>query len=131
MCLGNIWVTEFPLTIHYVYDEFLCCLFPDTDDLAFILQCLQPTASQWKTLGLQLGLSPGKLDEIAVTPLLIPGGPIAYLQEVLTRWLNDAPSPTLNKLCGALRSPTVEQNRIAHELEKTYLTQKVGLSTHK
>lgn len=102
----------------------------DPDDLAFLMDHLQPIASRWKPFGLQLGLLPGELDTIAATPLLTPGGPVAYLQELLSRWLNHAPPfPTLTKLCDVLRSPTVDQSRIAQALEQQYQTQKAGLSS--
>ena len=105
---------------------------PDPDDLAFLMNHFQPMASHWKAFGLQLGLLPGDLDTIAATPLYIPGGPAAYLEAVLTRWMNRAPPlPTLSKLCGALRSRAADQNRIALELEQDYQTQRTGLSAHK
>ena len=105
---------------------------PDLDDLAFLMNHLQPMASHWRAFGLQLGLSPGDLNTIAATPLFIPRGPPAFLQEVLTRWLNRAsPFPTLTKLCDALRSRAVDQSRIALELEQQYQTRRTGLSAHK
>ena len=105
-------------------------ILPDPDDLAFLMNHLQPIASHWKAFGLQLGLLPGELDTIAATPLFIPGGPPAFLQEVLSRWLNRAPPfPTLAKLCSALKSRAVDQSRIALELEERYRTQRIGLST--
>ena len=86
-------------------------------------------ASHWNAFGLQLGLSAGELDNIKATPLLIPGGPPAFLQEVLKRWLGHAPPlPTLSKLCDSLRSPAVHQSRIALELEQEYQTRRTGLS---
>ena len=103
--------------------------FPDPDDLAFLMNHLQPMACRWKAFGLQLGLLPGDLDTIAATPLLIPGGPPAYLEVVLTRWLDRAPPlPSLTKLCDALRSRAVDQSRIALELEQQYQTWKTGIS---
>ena len=102
---------------------------PDPDDLAFLVNHLQPMASHWRPFGLQLGLLSGDLDTIAATPLLIPGGPPAYLEEVLKRWMNRAPpSPTLSKLCDSLRSCAVDQSRIALELEQQYQTWKTGIS---
>ena len=90
---------------------------------------LKPIASQWKAFGLQLGLSSGELDTIAATLLLIPGVPVAYLQEVLKRWLDRAPPfPTLTKLCDALRSSAVNQSRIALELQQQYQIRGTGLS---
>ena len=116
--------------------KFVICIMiavvlpsPDPDDLPFLLNHLQPIAGHWKAFGLQLGLSSGDLDIIAATPLLIPGGPVAYLQEVLTKWLNRAsPFPTLTKLCDALKSRAVDQSRIALELEQQYQTQRTGTS---
>ena len=100
---------------------------PDPDDVPFLMNHLQPMASHWRPFGLQLGLLSGDLDTIAATPLLIPGGPAAYLDAVLTRWLDRAPPlPTLTKLCDALRSRAVDQSRIAIELEHQYRTQRKG-----
>ena len=84
---------------------------------------LKSIASQWRPFGLQLGLLSGDLDTIAATPLLIPGGPAAYLGAVLNKWMNHAlPLPTLSKLCDALRSRAVGQSRITLELEQQYQT---------
>ena len=111
---------------------FFCTIVlssPDPDELAFLMNHLQPMASHWKAFGLQLGLLPGELDNIEATPLLMSGGPPAFLQEVLKRWMNRAPPfPTLSKLCDSLRSPTVHQSRIALELEQQYQTLRTGLS---
>ena len=108
----------------------LFILFTESKDLAFLMNHLQPMASHWKAFGLQLGLLPGELDNIEATPLLIPGGPSAFLQEVLSRWLNrELPSLTLTKLCDALRSRAVEENRIPHELEQQRQTRITGLPT--
>ena len=104
----------------------------DPDDLAFLMNHLQPMASCWKAFGLQLGLSSGELKNIEATSTLIPSGPPTFLQEVLTIWLNRAPPfPTLTKLCDALRSHAVDQSRIALELEQQYQTRRTGLSAHK
>ena len=100
---------------------------PDPDDVPFLMNHLQPMASHWRPFGLQLGLLSGDLDTIAATPLHIPGGPAAYLEKVLTRWMNRAPPlPTLTKLCDALRSRAVDQSRIALDLEQQYQTWKTG-----
>ena len=105
---------------------------PDPDDLPFLMNHLQPVAGHWRSFGLQLGLLPGDLKAIAATSLLIPGGPAAFLEAVLTRWMNRAPPlPTLSKLCDALRSRAVDQSRIALELEQQYQTWRTGLSAHK
>ena len=103
--------------------------FLDPDDLAFLMNHLQPITSHWNAIGLQLGLLSGELETIAATPLLIPIGPPAFLQEVLKRWLTRAPPfPTLSKLCDALRSRAVYQSRLALELQQHYETRGTGLS---
>ena len=127
----NTIITVSDGEVLHLYHIHHCILLssPDPDDLAFFMNHLQPIAGHWRAFGLQLGLSSGELNTIANTPLLIPGGPVAYLQEVLTKWMNRAPPyPTLTKLCGALRSRAVDQSRIALELEQQYLTQRTGLS---
>ena len=92
---------------------------------------LKPIAGHWRALGLQLGMLYGELSTIAATPLLTPVGPVAYLQEVLSKWLDRAPPfPMLTMLCGALRSRAVDQSRIALELEQQYQTRRTGLSAH-
>lgn len=92
---------------------------------------LQPIASHWKDLGLQLGLYLEELKTVEATPILIPGGPVAFLREILHKWLNFAPpsnaQPRLTKLCEALRSPSVKQNRVAHDLEQRYQAQNTGM----
>ena len=92
---------------------------------------LQPIAYCWKELGLQLGINFGELNVIEATRLLIPGGPAAFLQEILFRYLNFAPPshqhPTLEKLCKALRSRAIRQDRLAFDLEQEYQARSTGL----
>ena len=103
----------------------------DPNDLGFLMNHLQPIASHWKDLGLQLGLYFEELKTVEATPILIPGGPVAFLREILHKWLNVAPpsyaQPTLTKLCEALTSPSVKQNRVAHDLEQHYQAKSTGM----
>ena len=104
---------------------------PDPHDLAFFLEQLLPIASHWKDLGLQLGLTLNELTTIENTPLLIPRAPTSFLREMLHRWLNQAPPshpfPTITKLCDALRSYTVGEERVAYDIEQKYQAQRKGL----
>ena len=109
---------------------------PDPHDLPFLMEQFQPVADIWRLLGVTLGLTLVELDEIEGMPLLIPGGPAAFLQEMLNKWLKRAPPshpfPTLTMLCDALRGGgTAEERRVAHNLEQHYLVQKTGLSVCK
>lgn len=91
---------------------------------------LQPIASHWKDLGLQLGLNLEELNVIEAAPLHIVGGPIVYLREVLHKWLKGVPllyTRTLAELCEALRSSSVKEHRAAHDLEQQYLARSTGL----
>ena len=102
-------------------------LLPDYGDLDFLREHLQPIANQWRAIGLQLGLSSKDLDRIETAPILIIGGPASFLREVLSKWLQRTPpSPTLTKLCVALKSHEVHQSRIAQELKQQYKTKKTG-----
>ena len=107
------------------------CIFLDPEDLAFLMNHLKPIASHWRALGLQLGMLYGELSTIEATPLLISGGPVAFLREVLSKWLDRAPPfPTLSMLCGALRSRAVDKSRLALELEQHYQSRRTGLFAH-
>jgi len=52
----------------------------DPNDLSSLMEQLRPVTSSWKSLGLGLGLTMGELNEVEGMPLLIPGGPAAFLQ---------------------------------------------------
>lgn len=96
------------------------------------MEQLSPVASYWKFLGLLLQLKMGELNEIEGMPLLVSGGPAAFLREMIYRWLKRAPPsyqfPTLAKLCDALRSCTVEESRVAYNLEQHYQAHRTGMS---
>ena len=76
-------------------------------------------------------MSSEDLDTIETTPILIVGDPASFLEEVLSKWLDCAPpSPTLTKLCVALKSHEVHQSRMAQELKQHYKTKRTGSSAH-
>ena len=98
-----------------------------------ILHGTVPTCHRdWKALGLQLGLTLKELKAIESMLLLIPSDPAAILHEMLYKWLNRAPPshpfPTITKLCDALRSCTVREERFAYDIEQQYQAQRKGLS---
>ena len=92
---------------------------------------LQPVAHHWKNLSLQLGIEPEEQKAIESIPLLVPGGPAAFLQEMLRKYLSFAPPshayPKLAELCDALRNPAVGLEGIAQEIEKEYRPYSTGL----
>lgn len=125
---GSVSIRGPPVTALILF-EFLSHV--DFNDLSSLMEQLRPVTSSWKFLGLGLGLTMGELNEIEGMPLLIPGGPAAFLQEMLHRWLKRAPPfPTISVLCDALRRSTVGEGRVAYNLEQRYLAQKAGFSCH-
>jgi len=110
--------------------------FPDPQDLPFLMEQLRPLSNSWKFLGLLLRLTVGELNEIESMPMLIPGGPAVFLEEMLNRWLKQAPpfhpfpiNP--HEVCDALRSCTVGECRVAYDLQQQYWAQRTGLSVYR
>ena len=48
---------------------------------------LKDHAAKWRIIGCYLGFSQGQLDNIESKPTLIPTGPVSFLSELLTQWL--------------------------------------------
>ena len=94
----------------------------DPNDLAFLMNHLQPVAHHWKNLSLQLGIEPAEQKAIESIPLLVPGGPAAFLQEMLRKHLSFAPPSHAyipdTCMCDALRNPAVGVEGIVQEIEK-------------
>ena len=92
-----------------------------TKDLHILLSALHGSTTQWELIGLALGFDPEDLKIIEQMPMLIPKGPIAYLQEMLHQWLKWCPPkhdwPTVSSLCEVLRSPTVGNEHLADTLK--------------
>ena len=55
--------------------------------LAYLMRQLKDHAAKWRMIGCHLCFSPGQLEIIENTPTLIPTGPVSFLQELLTQWL--------------------------------------------
>ena len=114
-----------------INDKSLRHSLPDPHDLAFFMKQLLPVTRNWMDLGLELGLTLKELKAIESMPLLISGGPTTFLREMLHGWLNRAPPshpfPTITKLCDALRSCTVREERVAYDIEQQYQAQRKGL----
>jgi hypothetical protein len=79
-----------------------------TDAHQKLFEQLAEHATKWREIGMFLGFSQGKLDEIQGQPGLFFGGSSGYLNEMLTKWLqwrHDSGSPddpTLDKLKKAM-----------------------------
>lgn len=72
---------------------------------------LQPVAAQWKSLGLQLKISPATLNVIE--------NQRSYFEEILCRWISGAGIEcTKENLIKTLRKECIRENRLATEIEE-------------
>ena len=81
---------------------------------------MSSAAAKWVSIGLALYFTKGELSIIAATPANT--GPVQCLTDLLGRWLNRAPPQhkraTVEAMMEALRSPTVEEETLAVELDQ-------------
>ena len=69
---------------------------------------------KWKLIGLGLRLPPSDLEAMS-------GDPLECLQNSLSKWLNGIdPLPTWDALIAVLRSPVLDEEKKAQELEEKY-----------
>ena len=73
---------------------------------------MNDAADKWKELGVQLLRSD---QEIAVDH---PGDAVSCCKRVLEKWLDTTTDATWNQLITALRSPSVQLNNLASQLEQ-------------
>ena len=67
----------------------------------YLMDRLKDHASKWRTIGCYLGFSQGQLDNIESKPILILTGPVSFLSELLTQWIQRG-NATLHALKFAL-----------------------------
>lgn len=78
-----------------------------------LIEDLQVIASQWKSLGIQLGLSE-KLGAIEGEESRV----VTCFENVLKEWLNSDFECTKKKLLTVLRTTVIGNNRLASEIEE-------------
>lgn len=79
-----------------------------------LVSSLISKAARWNELGLQLGLSPDELDRIRADSQTVE----ECLRKVLRKWYDRAENRTWEEVIAALRSPLLEENKLAEELRK-------------
>ena len=84
-----------------------------------LFNSLLPKAAKWESLGLQLGLSPDELATIKANSEDVE----ECLRRVLIKWFHRTVQPTWQEVAAALRSPGLEDHRLAVELEQKYCLQ--------
>ena len=96
------------------------------ENLAILLETLEPATPQWKAVGLALGFLDHELTIIECKPLLIAEGLTGYFREMLSQWLKWAPpnhsQPSLKALKPALQKSGHEE--LAVKLRQNFLWKK-------
>ena len=103
-----------------LYLEELC-----EADLPVLTNLLQPMASRWDCLCLQLGVLQSDLNNISAQPSRSHGAPWTFLQDGLYAWLQQGHKAcTITALCAALESPSVADLTLSGHV-------KIKLRSHK
>ena len=93
------------------------------NDLPLLYNALNPVASKCFALGLQLGVEEARIRTIVANNR---NDCEAQLREIISKRLKqDSPLTWLN-IVTALKSPTVDENSLASQIEQKYLLQPVG-----
>lgn len=85
-------------------------------DLATVLSELYPCRSKWYLLSIQLRVDMGSLDRFKVQYT----DSRDLLREVIKTWLTTSDNPTWEAMAQALKSPIIEESRLAMELQQKY-----------
>ena len=79
---------------------------------------VQKVAHKWRDLGVQL-LRPDQQEALSIIELDHPHNAVECCKCVLNKWLDTTTDATWNQLISALRSPTVQLDYLANQIEKT------------
>ncbi len=85
----------------------------ETSDLQLIYGALFEVRARWRSIGLELRLTPGTLEAIEQTKI----NPSDRLMEVLHDWLRGTTIATWKQVIDALRSAPVGEIQLARKLE--------------
>ena len=95
-----------------------CCIITDEEinkfDLPDILNLLRPVSKRWREIGTALLVKKTSLDDFENNPELVKEGLEGFLRETL----NAVENLTVKALASALRSPPLQEEEIALQLEK-------------
>ena len=96
------------------------------EDLPLILKIIVSLGSKWEILGIALGLSPYKLEDIRANN----SSPLDRLIEVLQEWLHEDKTPTLFQLRDVLASHMVRNRVLAENLIPKFYEAKINKGHH-
>jgi len=85
-------------------------------DLATVLNETFPCCAKWYNLGVQLRVGIGILDCFMTRY----NDPSDQLREVLRTWLTTSDNPTWGAMVEALKSPVINEVRLARDLQQKY-----------
>ena len=94
----------------------ICIILGSPDHLS-VYRELVPIAHKWKILGLQLGVPYSTLMAIQAD---YRDSYENYLYEVLQQWWRSDPNPSWKSLIEVLKSHSVNEWRLANELERSF-----------
>ena len=86
------------------------------------LKQLHMHVNKWKHLGAQL-LQDDRFNVLNVIEANYPNDSVGCCKMFLMRWLEVTPDPSWNQLISALRSPTVQLDNLADQLEQMMSTE--------
>ncbi len=131
-----------PHLAYVVDDEWVCSMSPETsdeltdqhkvwfvpepghahltvNDFKAVTNSLWPIRSKWQQLGVELDLELGDLDAIKKDH---HGQCDECFAAMLQKWLQSTAEPTWQKLCAALREPTVDNEGLSMDIAKLHCT---------
>ena len=85
-------------------------------DLGTVLKATIDARTNWYNLGLELEVKVEVLDDIQTRH----SDPKVQLREMLKTWLKRGRNPTWRTLADAIKSPIVDEPRLAEKLEEKY-----------
>ena len=101
-----------------VSEPYLEGLQLSPNDFREVYAALFEKRSRWRSIGIALGFIPSELNNIEAQYEHLD----RRLQEMLSKWLNSSKlSPSWTSLVAALRSKTVEEMCLAHDIEQDHI----------
>lgn len=98
------------------------------NDLGKVMKACIKVCTSWEYIGIELGLTPGKLDAIKKDN---PDSSKDCLKCMLSVWLKSAnPRPSWEALADALKSSLVGEERLSEEVKVKYCQERKGMVDH-
>ena len=110
---------------------FFCSVGSERPSLKYLYRHVRDSvATKWKNIGIEL-LEDKDIEKLDTIRMNNSGNVIECCGEMLELWLRKQPEATWNQLLEALRSPAIQLNNIASELEEMLLEEPTAKGTPK